>query len=141
MGRRRLPALLALVAGLLLGAGPGAQGVVASALHQAGVHSAQATGTPHAAGDQAGARGTGRGSAPDAAVVPATPHPVAGAALRAGSSSLAGNHLREVVVVSNLALLAVALAAFLVRQRRRSRAPAWHRATLFARGPPLLLAP
>ena len=49
--------------------------------------------------------------------------------------------LRDAAVLPVVALLAVALVAFVGRQRRRSRPPSWHRSLLFARGPPLLLAP
>jgi hypothetical protein len=137
MGRRRLPALLALVAGLLLGAGTGAQGVVASALHQGDVaHSVQA-----GQAGRAGVRGTIQDRTNPGAFVPPAPHSITGAMLRAGHGGPAGGHTRDAVALSILALLAAALAAFLVRQRRRSRPPGWLCSSLVPRGPPLLLAP
>jgi len=133
MGRRRLPALLALVAGLLLGAGAGAPGVVAYGLH--GI-SAGAPTSATAAGS-----GTVRASGHDAVVLASTPRPAGTAVHRADRPGPAGRGLpRGGALAAALALLAVALAAFVGRQRRRSRPPTWHRATLLGRGPPLLLA-
>ena len=133
MGRRRLPALLALVAGLLLGAGAGAQGVVAY-----GLHGNAAVAAPRAdAGSSATARATGH----DAFVLAATPRPTTTAVHRADRSGPAGRSLlRDAAFLLAVALLAIAFAAFVGRQRRRSRPPTWHRAALFGRGPPLLVA-
>lgn len=138
MGRRRLPALFALVAGLLLGAGAGAQGVVAS-----GVPTAHPAVAAHSSG---GARprvdGAVTGHVDPAGTdtfVPVAPRPPSSAIVRSGHAGPSGGSLREAVVLPVLALLAVALAAFVVRQRRRGRPPGWHRSTLLGRGPPLLL--
>jgi hypothetical protein len=145
MGRRRLPALLALVAGLLLGAGTGAQGAVASALHPGGAAPAVQAGQAGRTGVRGtvprSVHGTIQDSTNNGAFVAPSPHPVTGAMLRAGRGGPAGGHSRDAVVLSILALLAAALAAFLVRQRRRSRPPGWLCSSLVPRGPPLLLAP
>jgi hypothetical protein len=132
MGRRRLPALLALVAGLLLGAGAGAQGVVAYGLHGDAARSPAAV---------ASGPGELRASGHDAFVLATTPRPTTTAVHRADRSGPAGRSLlRDAAFLLAVALLAIALAAFVGRQRRRSRPPTWYRAALLGRGPPLLLA-
>lgn len=149
MGRRRLPALLALVAGLLLGAGAGAQGVVAYGLHADAVTAS--AGTTSGAAGPAGTAGRADAPAPGAGAVRATghdafvhaaiPRPTATTVHRADRSGPAGRSLlRDAVFLLAVALLAIALAAFVGRQRRRSRPATWHRAALLGRGPPLLLA-
>lgn len=146
MGRRRLPALLALVAGLLLGAGAGAQGVVAYGLHADAVTAAAGTttgaaGTAGRADAPAPGSGAVRATGHDAVVLAATPRPTTTAVHRADRSGPAGRSLlRDAVFLLAVALLAIALAAFVGRQRRRSRPATWHRAALLGRGPPLLLA-
>ena len=60
---------------------------------------------------------------------------------RADRSGSAGRSApRDAVFLLSVALLAIALAAFVGRQRRRSRPPIWHGAALLGRGPPLLVA-
>jgi hypothetical protein len=141
MGRRRLPALLALVAGLLLGAGTGAQGVVTSALHPGGAAHSARSAEPGRGSQPGSVHGAIRDSTSPDALVPPAPRPVTGAALRVGRGGPAGGHSRDAAVLPILALLAAALAAFLVRQHRRSRPPGWLRSPFVPRGPPLLLAP
>jgi hypothetical protein len=127
MGRRRLPALLALVTALLLGAcgvvvfglGPGAPSTTAPTSVSGAVRA-----TEHDTFVLAGALRAG-----STAVHPAD---------RLGRAG--GGLLRDAVLLPTIALLAIALAAFVGRQRRRSRPPTWHRAALFGRGPPLFVA-
>lgn len=133
MGRRRLPALLVLVAGLVLGAGPGAQGAVPSTL--APRHAPPTASTGHATP-------AAHTVAPDrsAAIASRPPRPPDDAVSRAGRASASSNFLRDAAALPSLALLAVALAAFLVRRRRRTRPGNRYRSPLLARGPPRLLA-